>query len=63
MFKSPSRDPQLGRQLLDVFGSVFVINLPDRADRRREMDAQLALVGLGLDHPAVTLFPAGGAAS
>lgn len=58
MFRRPSRNPELGRHLLEVFGQIFIINLPDRADRRREMDEQLALIGLGLDHPGIALFPA-----
>ena len=40
------------------FEQVFVINLPYRADRRREMSVQLARIGLGFDSPSVTLFPA-----
>ena len=58
MLRSRTRTPALGDRLLGTFGHLFVINLPERADRRREMDEQLALVGLGLDHPGVTLFPA-----
>ena len=44
--------------LLTVFDRIYVINLAHRADRRREMDAQLRRIGLSLDHPAVVLFPA-----
>ena len=40
------------------FAQVFVINLPYRTDRRREMGTQLARIGLGFDSPAVNLFPA-----
>lgn len=47
-----------GAGLLDVFDRIYVINLAHRADRRREMAAQLARIGLGFDHPRVTLFPA-----
>ncbi|MBS1190932.1 MAG: hypothetical protein H6R10_2724 [Rhodocyclaceae bacterium] len=43
---------------LSYFQALYVINLPSRADRRRDMDRQLAALGLGLDHPAVRLFPA-----
>ena len=44
--------------LLSVFDRIYVINLAHRADRRREMEAELNGIGLSLDHPAVTLFPA-----
>ena len=40
-----------------LFDRVYVINLPDRTDRRREMTAQLALIGLA-DDPLVQFFPA-----
>jgi len=38
--------------------SIYVLNLPERLDRRREIQAQLELVGLSLDMPFVRLFPA-----
>jgi len=44
--------------LLDTFGRIVVINLPERDDRRRGIDAELRKVGLSLDHPAVDLFAA-----
>ncbi len=44
--------------LLNCFQQIVVINLPDRADRRRGMDAELRKVGLSLDHPRVELFAA-----
>jgi hypothetical protein len=44
--------------IFGAFDALYVINLPERADRRREMAAQLAKVGLALDHPAVRVFPA-----
>lgn len=44
--------------LLSVFDRIYVINLAHREDRRREMEAQLNRIGLGFDHPQVTLFPA-----
>lgn len=46
------------KALLDTFGRIVVINLPERADRRREIDAQLRRAGLSLDHPAVDVFAA-----
>jgi len=43
---------------LEHFDAIFVINLPARADRRREMDQQLRRLGLSLQHEKVVLFPA-----
>jgi len=43
---------------LENFDVIFVINLPARADRRREMDQQLRRLGLSLQHEKVVLFPA-----
>lgn len=52
---SPSR---LNAALLgSLFDRIYVINLADRTDRRREMEAQLALIGLAGD-PLVEFFPA-----
>ncbi|NIC41040.1 glycosyltransferase family 25 protein [Aquabacterium sp. A08] len=42
----------------ELFDGIFVINLPARADRRREIDQQLRRVGLSLTHERVVLFPA-----
>lgn len=47
-----------GRAMLSVFDRIYVINLEHRTDRRDEMAAQLARLGLGFDHPQVVLFPA-----
>jgi len=44
--------------LTDLFDMIFVINLPSRGDRRREMAQQLARIGLDFDHPRVNLFSA-----
>lgn len=44
--------------LLDCFGRIVVINLPERADRRRGLDAELRKLGLSLDHPDVHIFAA-----
>ena len=44
--------------LLDAFDALYVINLPSRADRRREFQAQLGRIGLSLEHPGVRLFAA-----
>jgi glycosyl transferase family 25 len=40
------------------FDQVYVINLPERADRRREMDEQLGQLGMSLSSPKVHLFKA-----
>lgn len=44
--------------LLACFDRVVVINLPERADRRRSIDAELRRVGLSLAHPRVEVFAA-----
>lgn len=43
---------------LSYFDHIFVINLPSRADRRREMARQLRRVGLSLQSAQIELFPA-----
>lgn len=43
-------------ELLDYFDKIYVINLPSRTDRKKEMDEQLARVELSFDHPRVCLF-------
>lgn len=48
----------LSQSMLATFEHIVVINLPERSDRRRGITAELAKVGLSLDHPSVTLFPA-----
>ncbi len=52
------QDHAAGEALLSIFDRVFVINLPERTDRREEMSWQLARLGLGFDDPRVVLFPA-----
>lgn len=52
------RASDLGNRILERFGHVYVINLPYRTDRRREVEAQLRIVGLSFAHPGVTLFAA-----
>ena len=42
----------------DAFERIFVINLPSREDRRREMGVQFEKVGLGWASPGVELFVA-----
>lgn len=41
-----------------LFDHIYVVNLPSRTDRRREMEAQLKQIGKSLEDPDVTLFPA-----
>lgn len=43
---------------IDYFDRVYIINLPHRADRRKEIEVQLKKVGLALNHPKVRLFDA-----
>lgn len=43
---------------LAYFQKIYIINLPARSDRRREMEAQLAAIGLSLAHPLVHLLAA-----
>ena len=42
----------------DLFDQVYVINLPDRIDRKNEILAQLKKIGLSFESPLVQLFPA-----
>ena len=51
-------DSPAARALLVAFGHIVILNLPERRDRRRAIEAELAKAGLHLDHPAVTLFRA-----
>ena len=44
-------------QIFDQFDVIRVVNLVERADRRREMDAQFRAVGL-LGDPRIAYFPA-----
>ncbi len=41
----------------ELFDRIYIVNLPERTDRRREMEDQLVKVGLG-GHPRVMFFPA-----
>ncbi len=44
--------------LIDHFERVAIVNLPDRSDRRREMDAELARIGQRVDGQRIHYFPA-----
>lgn len=40
------------------FDRVYILNLPERSDRRAEMAGELARIGTSFDDPRITLFPA-----
>ncbi|MCI5210545.1 MAG: hypothetical protein D3910_17540 [Candidatus Electrothrix sp. ATG2] len=40
------------------FGKIYVINLPERVDRRREVTAALKRIGISFAPGKVELFPA-----
>ena len=44
--------------LWSIVDHVYVVNLPERTDRRRQVAGELARLGLSFDHPRVTLFEA-----
>ncbi|RYH36993.1 MAG: glycosyltransferase family 25 protein, partial [Alcaligenaceae bacterium] len=44
--------------LAGLFDHIFIINLPSRPDRLRELEAQLRVIGCSLQHPSVQVFPA-----
>jgi len=50
--------PPVGPRMTECLGPIRVINLASRPDRRREFGAQLARIGLGFDHPNVSIFDA-----
>ena len=45
-------------RLFASFDRVYVLNLPERTDRRAEMAGELARIGTGFDDPRIELFPA-----
>ena len=45
-------------EFAEYFQRIYIINLPARIDRRREMEAQLESIGLGTGNSVVTFFPA-----
>lgn len=52
------QSPALAEHLKASFEQIYIINLPEREDRRVEISDQLFRVSLALDDPLVTLFPA-----
>lgn len=47
-----------GRMLLSEFDRIRIINLKERSDRRREVEQQLARLGLGFDDPQIRIHEA-----
>lgn len=45
-------------KLLDYFDRIYIVNLPERSDRRREMNAELARLGLAVDGKRIRYFRA-----
>ena len=45
-------------RLFASFDRLYILNLPGRVDRRREMAGELARIGTSFDDPRVRLFPA-----
>jgi glycosyl transferase, family 25 len=45
-------------KLIDFFERVYIVNLPERSDRRREMEAELQRVGLSVDGRHIRYFRA-----
>ncbi|SHM61940.1 Glycosyltransferase family 25 (LPS biosynthesis protein) [Roseovarius litoreus] len=58
MFQKRYKNESVGEKILDVFQHIYIINLSDRADRRREIEGQLARVGLSTGHPSISFFNA-----
>ena len=54
----PKPDAAAGPRFLQALGPLFLINLPQRHDRRRAFAAQLDRIGLGLGDPRVRVFAA-----
>lgn len=44
--------------LSQLFDRIYVVNLPERQDRRREMLQELSRVGMGVDTAELEIFPA-----
>lgn len=42
----------------DFFDKIYVINLPERVDRRREMEKEIKSIGLNFNSEKVKIFPA-----
>lgn len=57
MAQSSEPHRRVPSKILDYFDHAYVVNLPERRDRRREMEAELARAGL-LDPTKLEFFPA-----
>lgn len=55
MTAAPAR---LAERIFRSFDRIYIVNLPERADRRQEMAGELARLGTGFDDPRVRLFEA-----
>lgn len=44
--------------IFDTFDRIYIVNLPERADRRKEMNVELARVGLRVDGHRIRYFKA-----
>ena len=44
--------------LTDIFSAVYIVNLPERSDRRSEMEAELKKVNLSYQEKKIVVFPA-----
>lgn len=49
---------EMNDSLIDYFDCIYIINLPERLDRRDEMEEQLNKIYLSLTHPKIHLFNA-----
>lgn len=47
-----------GNNLIDIFDQIYVINLPHRTDRLKEIAVEFANIGVDIDNPKITIFPA-----
>lgn len=47
-----------GSSLLSIFPQIYIINLPQRSDRRIEIETQLTRIGLAPQGEQITVFPA-----
>ena len=45
-------------KLIDQFSRVYIVNLPERSDRRREMEIELARIGLSVDANKIRYYNA-----
>jgi GR25 family glycosyltransferase involved in LPS biosynthesis len=58
MERNDERSTASDSPLLRFFDRVSIVNLPQRRDRRREIEAQLRMIGIDPNHERVEFFPA-----